>query len=304
MDLGVDIKNAIAKTAVQLASETHAGAIIVISDDESLSDLLKDFLTTDIPIYVARFEGRIEGVHEDLSIDFISKLMGSATNVSQSMNLKAFSRAELLEDAITVAYANGKIKSDIVVGVVGVGVACDSIIIYNVKESPAIQSLNESTKRVDPNVLRAVLRIAMDIGREGREGRPVGTVFVVGDSAEVLKRSHQLILNPFQGHDGTERDITWAENWESIKALAMLDGAFIIDEKGQILTAGAYLDVDAKSVQIQKGLGARHAAAAAISKETRAISVTVSQSGGTVRVYKDGKRLIEIESGIEVKRHA
>ncbi|MEM2925336.1 MAG: diadenylate cyclase [Methanocellales archaeon] len=302
MDLGVDIKNAIAKTAVELASEIHAGAIMVISDDESLRDILKNFLKTDIPIYIARFEGRIEGVHEDLSIDFISKLMGSSTNVSQSIGLKASSRAELLEDAITVAYADGKIKSDIVVGVVGVGVACDSIIIYNVKESPAIQSLNESTKRVDPNVLRAVLRIAMDIGRQGREGRPIGTVFVLGDSAEVLKRSHQLILNPFQGHNGTERDVTCVENWETIKALAMLDGAFIIDEKGQILTAGAYLDVDAKSVQIQKGLGARHAAAAAISKETRAISVTVSQSGGTVRVYKDGKRLIEIESGIEVRR--
>jgi DNA integrity scanning protein DisA with diadenylate cyclase activity len=304
VDLGIDIKNAIAKTAVQLASETHASAIIVISDDESLRDILKDYLKVDIPIYVARFEGRIEGVHEDLSIDFISKLMGSSTNVSQSMDLKARSRAELLEDAITVAYADGKIKGDLVVGVVGVGVACDSIIIYNVRESPAIQSLNESAKRVDPNVLRAVLRIAMDIGREGREGRYIGTVFVVGDSAEVLKRSHQLILNPFQGHDGTERDITCVDNWESIKALAMLDGAFIVDERGQILTAGAYLDVDAKSVQIQKGLGARHAAAAAISKETRAISVTVSQSGGTVRVYKDGKRLIEIESSIEVKRHA
>jgi len=299
LDPIADIRSAIARTAVQLARETHAGAIIVISDDDGLKDLLK----CDIPIYIAKFEGRVEGVHEDLSIDFISKLMGSSANVSQSMNLKACSRAELLEDAITVAYADGKIKGDLVVGVVGVGVAADSIIIYNVKESPAIQSLHESAKRVDPNVIRAVMRLAMDIGREGREGHAIGTVFVVGDSAEVLKRSHQLILNPYHGHNGTERDITNIENWETVKALAMLDGAFIIDEKGQILSAGAYLDVDAKSVQIQKGLGARHAAAAAISRDTRAISITVSQSGGTVRIYKDGARLIEIESGIEVIRH-
>ncbi len=295
----MDIRSVIAKTAVQIAREINAGAIVIISDDEGL----KDFLKKDIPVYVAKFEGRVEGVHEDISIDLIPKLMGSSAKISECINLKAKSRAEVLEDAVTVAYADGKIKGDLIVGVVGVGVAADSIIIYNVKESPVIQSLKESAERVDPKVIRSVLRLAMDIGRKGREGRPIGTVFVIGDTAEVMKKSHQLILNPYHGYNGSERDITKVENWETVKAFAMQDGAFIVDEKGTIQSACAYLDVDAKSVQVQKGLGARHAAAAAISRDTRAISITVSQSGGTVRIYKDGTRLIEIESGIEVNRH-
>ena len=42
------------------------------------------------------------------------------------------------------------------------------------------------------------------------------------------------------------------------------------------------------------GLGARHYAAAAISKHTDAIAITVSESGGIVRVFKDGEILVEI----------
>ena len=44
-----------------------------------------------------------------------------------------------------------------------------------------------------------------------------------------------------------------------------------------------------------KGLGSRHFAGAAISKNTKAIAVVVSQSNGTVRIFQDGEVVLRIE---------
>jgi len=37
-------------------------------------------------------------------------------------------------------------------------------------------------------------------GREGREGKPVGTLFVVGNHRKVLKLSHEQVHDPFRGY--------------------------------------------------------------------------------------------------------
>jgi DNA integrity scanning protein DisA with diadenylate cyclase activity len=84
-----------------------------------------------------------------------------------------------------------------------------------------------------------------------------------------------------------------------VKNFAVLDGAFVIREDGVVLAAGRYLQVsaaaDRKGIELPLGLGARHAAAAAITVETHAISITVSQSSGTVRVFKDGEPVLELQ---------
>jgi DNA integrity scanning protein DisA with diadenylate cyclase activity len=59
--------------------------------------------------------------------------------------------------------------------------------------------------------------------------------------------------------------------------------------------AGRYLDVDAKDIGINKGLGGRHVSAAAITRDTVAVAITVSESGGTVRMFMDGKEMASIE---------
>ena len=46
---------------------------------------------------------------------------------------------------------------------------------------------------------------------------------------------------------------------------------------------------------LSKGLGARHWAAAAISRATKAVAVAVSESNGTVRVFQDGEVVLRIE---------
>jgi DNA integrity scanning protein DisA with diadenylate cyclase activity len=116
----------------------------------------------------------------------------------------------------------------------------------------------------------------------------------------VLRNSHQMILNPFKGHPRSSRNVMNPDIKEVVKSFSLLDGAFVISEKGQIECAGRYLDVDASDVDIPAGLGARHAAVAGITKITRSVGITVSKSGGIVRIFKAGKLL----RGIDPKSYA
>jgi DNA integrity scanning protein DisA with diadenylate cyclase activity len=62
------------------------------------------------------------------------------------------------------------------------------------------------TRGVNARVLRSAVELAVEIAREGREGRKIGTLIVVGDSEEVLRRSRALILDPLAGHpDASKR---------------------------------------------------------------------------------------------------
>jgi transitional endoplasmic reticulum ATPase len=154
--------------------------------------------------------------------------------------------------------------------------------------SAEIEKITEGTDIKAP-VLEAVFRIALEISREGREGKPVGTAFVIGDSRNVLAKSKQLILNPFEGHRPEERMITNPELKENIKELAQLDGAFVISGDGIIEAAGRYITVDASSVNIPKGMGTRHSSAAGITQATKAVGIVVSQSGGRIKVFREGR---------------
>ena len=78
---------------------------------------------------------------------------------------------------------------------------------------------------------------------------------------------------------------------------AQLDGVFVLDEDGIIVSAGRYLEVSVKDLKIAKGFGARHLACAAITRETEAIAVVVSESGD-IRVYKDGEEILVIDSTV------
>ena len=110
-----------------------------------------------------------------------------------------------------------------------------------------------------------------------------------------MHRSHPLIINPYLGQTPEDSNILEEHNWESVKELAQLDGVFVVSEEGKIHAAGRYLDVDARNINIDKGLGGRHVSAAAITRDTVAVAFIVSESGGVVRIYKDGKELICID---------
>ena len=166
------------------------------------------------------------------------------------------------------------------------------------EEKAAIDTIGLGAE-FNPQVVEALVSLAMAIGHEGFEGYPIGTIFVLGDSTAVMEQSKQLTINPFQGISEAERNVLDPNIREALKNFAVLDGAFVIREDGVVLAAGRYLQVGApaagKGVELPLGLGARHAAASAITVETRAISVSVSQSSGTVRVFKNGEPVLELQ---------
>lgn len=148
---------------------------------------------------------------------------------------------------------------------------------------------------VTPAVFERLLTLASELSLEGREGRPVGTLFVVGDSDRVLNQSRQLVMNPFHGYPEAERNILDPRLEETIKEFSAIDGAFIIRGDGVILSAGRYLAPQAKLEEpLPQGLGTRHEAAAAITATTTGIALCVSQSTGTISIFKRGRLLTDI----------
>jgi diadenylate cyclase len=143
-------------------------------------------------------------------------------------------------------------------------------------------------------VVESLIHVAMEIGAEGYEGHPTGTILVIGDSTAVMEKSRQLTLNPFQGMSEADRNCLDPPIRDALKTFAMLDGAFIIREEGVVLSAGRYLQVVSKDANVPMGLGSRHSAAAAVTMETKAVGITVSQTTGTVRVFKEGKIVLEL----------
>ncbi len=142
--------------------------------------------------------------------------------------------------------------------------------------------------------MESLIHTAMEIGAEGYEGNPVGTIIVIGDATAVMEKSRQLILNPFQGISEAERNALDPTIRDAVKTFAALDGAFICREDGVVLAAGRYLLTMSRDVKLPMGLGARHSAAASITAESKAVAVTVSQTTGTVRVFKEGEIVLEL----------
>jgi hypothetical protein len=141
----------------------------------------------------------------------------------------------------------------------------------------------------------AVVDIALDIGSFGREGRSVGTAFVVGDKANVLKSSHQAVFNPFRGYSRQDKRINRPEVVESVKELALLDGAFVVSASGVVEAAGRHLDTVSVVTKELIGLGSRHRAAAGITRRTVAVAVVVSEGTGKVTIFDKGRIVTTLE---------
>ena len=146
---------------------------------------------------------------------------------------------------------------------------------------------------VNNRTLRRVVELAVEIAREGREGRKIGTLFAVGDHEEVLRRSRPLILDPLAGHPDDAKHVKDPDMRETVKELAQLDGAFVVADEGAVVSAARYLNAASDNLELPLGLGSRHMAAASISRNTNAVAVAVSESS-TVRVFDEGKVVAEV----------
>jgi|SRR5947199_1140990 len=155
----------------------------------------------------------------------------------------------------------------------------------------------------DPDVLESLIELAVAIAREGREGKRVGTLFMLGDENAVLARSRSLILDPLLGHPESARHITDLNLRGTIKELAQLDGGFVVSQAGIVLSACRYLDGIAAEVEVPLGLGSRHIAAANMSAVTKAVGIVVSESS-VVRIFCHGQLVGEIIPELWMIDHA
>ncbi len=156
--------------------------------------------------------------------------------------------------------------------------------------------LTETLPHILPEVIERIVDIASELGSEGREGRAVGAMFIVGDTDSVIPLTRQLVLNPFKGYPPDERNILDYSLEETVKELATLDGAFIVRGDGTMETCGSYVrTASQEEYELPRGLGARHHAAAAITAVTGAISVTMSESTGSVTIFRGGRIVTEIQ---------
>ncbi len=176
----------------------------------------------------------------------------------------------------------------------------DSLMVLDISrefELLTSEDVSAVSSGVHPEVFEGVLNLAVELASEGREGNPIGTIFVLGDQERVLPISRQLIINPFKGYPESERNILDRKLRETIKEFSMMDGAFIIREDGVIVSAGRHLAAALDTEKMPMGLGSRHAAAAGITEATDALAIVISQSTGDVRIFKNGSIFMEIELG-------
>jgi diadenylate cyclase len=205
--------------------------------------------------------------------------------------------------AVFLALSRGWIKrGDRIVFLSGVATtkALDTLIVTEVGREYEIltssSDLQETLPDILPEVIERVVDIASELGSEGREGRPVGAMFVVGDADRVISTTRQLILNPFRGYSPQERNILDYSLEETVKELATIDGAFVIRGDGVIETCGAYIWAAVQeTAELPRGLGARHHAAAAITAVTHSIAIAVSESTGSVTIFQGGRIVTEIQ---------
>jgi len=274
----------------EMAEEAGASAVFVYLDALSDPQIKPPESIGDKVIYVTRT------AQEQKEQNRIGKRCLRVPNVP-------LTRMGQVKVAVFLALSRNMIHpGDIVVSLTGIAESgtLDTIMITDVGREYEVYSASEDghdlPADVSPEVVERVLDLATELGNEGREGKPVGAIFVIGDSKRVMELSHQLILNPFRGYSEEQRNILDENLEETVKEFSTIDGAFIIRSDGVIETCGAFLETTKqKDLELPRGLGARHYAAAAITAATDAVAITVSESTGTVTIFRHGKPITEIE---------
>ncbi len=275
-------------SARRIAVENDAEALFLLAelpyDFDAINKYLKRFR-----LIVASDKPDVQRAAREDEIDLVPLLHEPQTRQLQlSQALLEAIADELLQSGDRIVALYSVFERD----------AVDTMSMVNLAEHLAkltARDLRRLKTQVPLETLRIVVDLAVEIGREGREGKPVGALFVVGNHRKVLQLSHEQVHDPFRGYGRKDRMIRSPRVRESIKELAQIDGAFIISADGVVQAAGRILDAPAEGLTLSQGLGARHWAAAAISKGTNAIAIAISESTGTVRIFQNGIVVLRIE---------
>ncbi len=281
------VNRTILRSAFELAGQARAVSVIVFASDRLDLSFLRS-ITPPLTVFLA-------SSHLQKHREFLPYVDGAF-----EVPFSGQSSEYLFELALLLAMSEGLIES-------GDQVVCtwgrrdtgylDSMSLVDISQSLGVLlSLRSelSAGDVHHHVLNRVLSIASGLGREGREGKPVGTMFVVGQYERVTPHCRQMVINPFKGYQEDQCHILDPSLEETIKEFSVIDGAFIIRGDGTVMSAGTHLSVPNHDLELAPGLGARHAAAAGITASTGALAIAISESTGTARLYAQGKVIMEL----------
>lgn len=286
---GVPRTNAdLARLTVQVAQAVQPDAVVCGTETGSFFRLVKE-LSEDRRLLAATPSAETHDAFTREGIDVLRLSSRVADKYRQARHV------------VSVALTMGRLTpGDLVVVALGQSLCQggDLILVTDVDvdtEEIALAELVRLTSGIRPNVLEAALHLACRIGAVARGGKHMGALLAIGDSDEVLEGSRQLVLNPLQGHGEAERMLLDPGTHEMLLELAKLDGAFVIRGDGLVRTAGTFLAASGVDVEVPKGLGARHVAAAAVSARTRACAIAISATDNFVRVFSGGKIVLEMD---------
>jgi diadenylate cyclase len=274
--------------AIRLSESAEADAVLLLLEGPADWARLKNLAGDERVIVAADSAKELEGAKE-AGLDTVVVHMPDAPvndRVTQSL-LESVADDILAPGSCVVAIYSG-FEADVMdsVSVINLGEHLDRL---------TGRDLRQLETRVPLETLKVVVDLAVEIGREGREGKAVGTMFVVGDTRKVLACSRPVGFDPVRGYSRKERMLHDPRVREGIKEIAQMDGALIVAPDGTVEAACRYVDSPATALTLSKGLGSRHWAAAGISRATKAVAITVSQSNGTVRIFQNGEVVLRIE---------
>ena len=274
--------------AVRMAQATEAHSLMLLLEGPADWDRLKEVAAGQKILLAADSAQQLTGAAEAGLPSVLLNMPESPVNEKLTQALLESVADDLLPPGARVIALYSGFEPDVL----------DSISVIHLGEHLGrltARDLRQLETRVPLDTLKLVVDLAVEIGREGREGKPVGTLFVVGDTRKVLASSHPTGFDPVKGYNRKERSLADPRVREGIKEIAQMDGAFVISSDGIVEAAARYIDASAAHITLSKGLGARHWAAAAISKKTNAVAVAVSESNGTVRIFQEGEVVLRIE---------
>lgn len=273
-----------------LVAEAHADAILVLLDGSADWQKLRQAVPATVTKIIVATDSE-----RDLAGAAEAGLIPLPLNKEKSPLL------ERLQHALLEAVADEILKSN-----------CDVIAVYSGFEPQKLDSISlirlddrmrrltsRDLQRLESSVplksLKVMIDLATQIGREGREGKKVGTMFVIGDTRRVLMHCKDSGFDPLKGYHRRMRNLFDPRVREDIKEIAQMDGAFIVSPDGIVEKSRQIIEVKHTDLTLSKGLGARHWAGAAISQITKAVAIVVSQSSGTVRLFQNGELVLRIE---------
>lgn len=284
---------AFCERAVSLADLNEADAILVLAERPLDWVKLQEAVGKHTLLVAADTEDHLVGVHEDDSgVKFDTIVLGMAGAPVYERLTQALLEAvaeEHLDDNATVITIYSSFDPGII----------DSLSLIRLDEHLGrltVRDLRKIASKTPVDILKLVVDLAVEIGREGREGKPVGALMVVGDHRKTLEFCKPMGFDPVKGYTASDRSLLDAKVREGVKEIAQMDGAFIISAKGTVVASAQHLSAPPSGdISLSKGLGARHWAAAQISRATDAIAVAISSSSGTVRVFQDGEVVLRVE---------